>query len=62
VLEEISLARSDRSTGTLRCRITNGGRAGLERSRTFRACAEVAEEGNRFLETLKPATPKARAA
>jgi hypothetical protein len=62
VLDELSLARFDGSTGTLRCRITNGGRAGLDRSQTFRACAEAAEEGHEFLETLTPGTSKARAA
>jgi single-stranded-DNA-specific exonuclease len=62
VLEELSLASFDRSRGTLRCRITNGGRADLERSQAFRASAQAAEEGHRFLETLTPATHKARAA
>jgi single-stranded-DNA-specific exonuclease len=62
VLEELSLARFDRSGGTLRCRVTNSGRAGLERSRTFRACAEAAEEGNRFLQTATRAATAARAA
>jgi hypothetical protein len=62
VLDELSLANLDRSSGTLRCTITNSGRADLERSQAFRACARVAEEGHRFLETLTPETPKARAA
>jgi hypothetical protein len=62
VLDELSLASFDRSSGTLRFTITNGGRADLERSQAFRACAAAAEEGHRFLETLTPATPKARAA
>ena len=57
-----SLANFDRSPGTLSCRMTNGGRADLERSQAFRACAEAAGEGHRFLETLTLATPKARAA
>ena len=59
VLDELSLANLDRSSGTLRCRITNGGRADLERSQTFRASARAAEEGHRFLETLTPETPNA---
>ncbi|MGH2980049.1 MAG: hypothetical protein ACRDLQ_10510, partial [Solirubrobacterales bacterium] len=62
VLDELSLASFDRASGTLRCRITNGGRADLGRSQVFRECASAAEEGHRFLETLTPATPKARAA
>jgi hypothetical protein len=62
VLDQLSLASFDRSSGTLRFTITNGGRADLERSQAFRACAAAAEEGHRFLETLTPATPKARAA
>jgi single-stranded-DNA-specific exonuclease len=62
VLEELSLASFERSTGTLKCKITNGGRADLERSPAFRASAAAAAEGHRFLETLTPATPKARAA
>jgi hypothetical protein len=62
VLQELSLARFDRSTGTLRCRITNGGRAGLERSQAFRVCADTVEEGHRFLQTLTPGAPTARAA
>jgi single-stranded-DNA-specific exonuclease len=62
VLDELSLASFDRSTGTLKCRIINGGRADLERSQAFRACAAAAAEGHRFLETLTLATPKARAA
>ena len=59
VLDELSLANLDRSSGTLRCTITNGGRADLERSQTFRASARAAEEGHRFLETLTPETPNA---
>ena len=59
VLDELSLANLDRSSGTLRCTITNGGRADLERSQTFRASARAAEEGHRFLETLTPETPSA---
>ena len=59
VLGELSLANIDRSSGTLRCRITNGGRADLERSQTFRASARAAEEGHRFLKTLTPETPSA---
>jgi single-stranded-DNA-specific exonuclease len=62
ILAELSVASFDRSRGTLRCRITNGGRADLERSQAFRACAEAAVEGHRFLATLTPETPKARAA
>jgi hypothetical protein len=62
VLEELSLASFERSTGTLKCKITNGGRADLERSPAFRASAGAAAEGHRFLETLTLATPKARAA
>jgi hypothetical protein len=62
VLAELSLASLDRSGGTLRCRINKGGRADLERSQAFRVCARAAEEGHRYLETLTPATPKARAA
>ena len=62
VLAELSLASFERSSGTLRCTITNHGRADLERSQAYRACATAAEEGHRFLETLTPATPKARAA
>jgi hypothetical protein len=62
VLEELSLANLDRSSGTLRCTITNGGRADLERSQTFRASARAAEEGHRFLETLTPETPSATTA
>ena len=62
VLDELSLANLDRSSGTLRCTITNDGRADLERSQAFRASAQAAEEGHRFLETLTPETPKARAA
>ncbi len=58
VLDELSLANLDRSSGTLRCTITNGGRADLERSQAFRACARAAEEGHRFLETLTPETPR----
>jgi single-stranded-DNA-specific exonuclease len=59
VLDELSLANLDRSSGTLRCTITNSGRADLERSQTFRASARAAEEGHRFLETLTPETPNA---
>jgi single-stranded-DNA-specific exonuclease len=62
VLHELSLASFERSTGTLKCKITNGGRAELERSPAFHASAAAAAEGHRFLETLTPATPKARAA
>jgi single-stranded-DNA-specific exonuclease len=62
VLDELSLANLDRSSGTLRCTTTNGGRADLERSQAFRACARAAEEGHRFLETLTRETPTARAA
>jgi len=62
VLAELSLASFDRSSGTLRCTITNSGRADLERSQAFRACAKAAAEGHRFLATLTPETQKARAA
>jgi single-stranded-DNA-specific exonuclease len=62
VLEELSLASLDRSSGTLKCTITNGGRADLGRSQAFRTCAQAAEEGHRFLETLTPVAPTARAA
>ena len=62
VLAELSLASFDRSSGTLRCTITNGGRADLERSPAFRACAQAAAEGHRFLATLTSETQKARAA
>ena len=62
VLAELSLASFDRSSGTLRCTITNSGRADLERSQAFRACAEAAAEGHRFLATLTPEIQKARAA
>jgi single-stranded-DNA-specific exonuclease len=62
VLADLSLASFERAGGTLSCRITNGGRAALEGSETFRACAEAAAEGHRFLETLTPVTSRARAA
>ena len=62
VLAELSLASFDRASGTLRCTITNSGRADLERSQAFRACAEAAAERHRFLATLTPETQKARAA
>jgi single-stranded-DNA-specific exonuclease len=62
VLAELSVASFERTSGTLRCRITNDGRADLERSEAFRACAEAAAEGHRFLETQTPVTPRARAA
>ena len=62
VLSDISLANLEASSGTLRCTITNSGRAQLERSQAFRACAQAAEEGNRFLTTLTPAGPTAKAA
>jgi single-stranded-DNA-specific exonuclease len=62
VLDQLSLANLDRSHGTLRCTTTNSGRADLDRSQAFRACARAAEEGHRFLQTLTGETPKARAA
>ena len=62
VLSDLSLANLEASSGTLRCTITNGGRAELERSQAFRACARAAEEGHRFLTTLTPARPTAKAA
>jgi hypothetical protein len=62
VLADLSLASFDRASGTLTWRIMNGERAALERSETFRACAEAAAEGHKFLETLTPVTPRARAA
>ena len=62
VLSDLSLANLEVSSGTLICTITNSGRAQLERSQAFRACARAAEEGTRFLTTLTPAGPRAKAA
>ena len=62
VLSDLSLANLEASSGTLRCTITNSGRAQLERSQAFRACARAAAEGTRFLTTLTPAGPRAKAA
>jgi hypothetical protein len=61
VLAELDLARFQRSSGTVSCTITNGKRADLESSETFRACAAAAQEGLRYLETLtsRPRTMKA---
>ena len=42
VLDELDLARFERSSGTVRCTITNGKRVELERSETFRACSAAA--------------------
>jgi single-stranded-DNA-specific exonuclease len=62
VLAELDLARFQRSSGTVSCTIMNGKRVELERSETFRACSSAGEEGLRYLSSLTPRAPSARAA
>jgi hypothetical protein len=62
VLEELNLARFQGSSGTVSCTITNGQRAELERSETFRACAAAGEEELRYLSSLTPRAVSVRAA
>ncbi len=62
VLAELNLARFQASSGTVSCTITNGKRAELERSETFRACSAAGEEGLRYLSSLTPRAASVRAA
>ena len=62
VLSELNLARFELSTGTVSCTITDGQRADLERSATFRARAAAGEESIRYLTSLTPRARTARAA
>ena len=62
VLAELDLARFQGSSGTVSCTITKGKRVELERSETFRACSAAGEEGLRYLSSLTPRAPSARAA
>ena len=62
VLAELDLARFQGSSGTVSCTITNGKRAELERSETFRACSAAGEEGLRYLSSLTPRAASVRAA
>jgi single-stranded-DNA-specific exonuclease len=62
VLAELDLAKFQVSSGTVSCTITNGKRVELERSETFRACSAAGEEGLRYLSSLTPRAPSARAA
>ena len=62
VLAELNLARFQASSGTVSCTITNGKRAELERSETFRACSAAGEEGLRYLSNLTPRAASVRAA
>ena len=62
VLAELDLAIFQGSSGTVSCTITTGKRVELERSETFRACSAAGEEGLRYLSSLTPRAPSARAA
>jgi hypothetical protein len=62
VLAELDLARFERSSGTVKCTITAGEQADLERSDTFRASAQAGEEELRYLKTLTSHARTMRAA